>query len=289
MNRKERRSARFLTESEILAEFETGDAELVRQLLGLRQTPGAALQQRIQAIPHPATEQATVVTQPSGPQRGEPVTPQPESRRWGRMLRPLVVGVGAAVVLAVALLAVSPGFRAAAAQAIGEIRQLLGDGSLRELPYCNAPDVRILSPLTGDGGLHQLPVFGASGPLLGQVSDQRFKGVVVIELVNPELSPDPDSVALAVFAGFTFQEVLEPALRTLQDPEVPMQALRYPAMRVRVSYESEPPCLMPDPAEQGYVLIEVWDEQVKIGYGGAGAALKERAIKALMAELQKVR
>ncbi len=75
---------------------------------------------RIQAIPQPAAAQARETAQPADC--------RPAQRGWGRTLRPLVVGVGAAAVLAVALLAISPSFRAAAAQAVGEIRQLLGGG-----------------------------------------------------------------------------------------------------------------------------------------------------------------
>ncbi len=48
-------------------------------------------------------------------------------------------------------------------------------------------------------------------------------------------------------------------------------------------------CRRPNSDVQGYIVVEVWEKQVNAGYGGAGAALKERAIKALERQLHDMR
>lgn len=250
----------------------------------------------------------------------------PSRPRW----RTVFTGAVIAVIFASTLLAISPGFlRTAAAQAVGEIRQLLGSGTatgtvsetellrvteglvttqtpdsvvedtaggatpagrprvLRDLSYCNAPDVR--PPGTFRWGAEgRLMVFAADSLLVGEAPGQRFKGAVVIELLDPETSPNPELVWYGGVVENMRGEVLEPALAALWDPAIPMQRLPYLSLRVRVAYDSEPPCLVPaHPDEQGYVVIEVGDDQVNIGYDGAGTELRERAVRALEQELQK--
>ncbi len=449
MNGNEKRTVQFQTESEILAEFEAADTELVRQLLSLRQTPSATLQHRIQAIPQPAADQIRSLAQPSN---------RPSTwRSWRRILRPVVVGVGAAVLVAIALLVISPGFRAAAAQAVGEIRQLLGGGiatgsegisTFRPAPpfnvkqpdylpegfkltaqrYNPGPDPRtgrtgvsviekevrpqsagpaaqaaieqgrgsepyivlvyeasdgryvqlferadrqgealpageprsvvgqparlqrsdqalkltwidegtrielegtvsevellqiaegLVTTQTPDGvadggtarvaptsGEHDLPasIMGYSPehlpycnpkehapsgpePLLGEVQGQKRKGSVTIQIMDPNLYPFPESVSYGASVKNVHDEVFAPALAALKDPSVPMHRLPYPSLSFKFSEAKG--CYEPDPVELGYVVIEVWDDQVNIGYGGAGATLKQRATEALTQELQK--
>lgn len=117
--------------------------------------------------------------------------------------------------------------------------------------------------------------------LLGEVSGQQTKGWVMIELTD-----HAESVSYSANVQNIIDvqaDVLEPALAALQEPDIPMQRLTYPAL----SFVSSGPesCLRPNPLVQGYIVVEVWDRQVNFGYGGDGAILKQRAIEALKREL----
>ena len=73
--------------------------------------------------------------------------------------------------------------------------------------------------------------------------------------------------------------VVEPALVALRDPSSVMWKLDYPAIMTSY-YDAAQGCQRPAHV-QGYIVVEVWERQVNIGYGGEGAALKERAIRVL--------
>ncbi|MFQ5855405.1 MAG: hypothetical protein ACE5LU_07170 [Anaerolineae bacterium] len=140
-----------------------------------------------------------------------------------------------------------------------------------DFPYCN-PEYHVPS---------------GPEPLLGNVPGQRRKGRITIQIMDPELYPFPESVSYGASVKNVRDEVFTPALAALRDPSVPMQRLPYPSLSFKLSEARG--CYEPDPMKElGYVVIEVWDDQVNIGYGGAGAALKERAIKALKERQQEV-
>ena len=137
-----------------------------------------------------------------------------------------------------------------------------------ELPFCD-PDQRP-------------PSWPSLELLLGEVSGQQTKGWVMIELADRTEGVSYSANVQNI--GDVQEDVLEPALAALQEPDILMQQLTYPAL----SFVSSGPesCLRPNPMVQGYIIVEVWDRQVNLGYGGDGAMLKERAIEALEKELQ---
>ncbi|HYN88732.1 MAG TPA: hypothetical protein VER55_09385 [Ardenticatenaceae bacterium] len=170
---------------------------------------------------------------------------------------------------------------------------VLGEASperlAREFPYCDDPETHLLvSFANGLGPKSVLRVHVADDPLMGRVRGQQFSGSVVIRLMNPANTTDPVEVA---YGGSSIEnsgkDLLETALSALRDPALQMKQLRYPSLGVQLQEDTEPPCLAPsDPDEQGYVVVEVWEDQVNVGFGGAGEALKPRVIEALEAELQ---
>jgi hypothetical protein len=84
------------------------------------------------------------------------------------------------------------------------------------------------------------------------------------------------------------REVLQDALAALRDSTLPMYKLPYSSISSFQKKDGED-CLRPNPQVQGYFVIEVWDHQVNVGYGGAGAEMKERAIKALEQQIEELR
>jgi hypothetical protein len=125
-----------------------------------------------------------------------------------------------------------------------------------------------------------------SQTLLGQVPGQRFIGSVWIHFAALELSPANFSYTSDGAAGPA--PVLKPALAALEDASRPMQHLPYKSLGVFVTKPGEQ-CLVPDPALRGYIVIEVWDGQINLGYGGAGADLRDKAARVLAGEIERLR
>jgi hypothetical protein len=132
-----------------------------------------------------------------------------------------------------------------------------------ELPFCNPRD----EPLS---------------PILGKVSGQRRNGSINIQMHDRPNHPDQVAWGSSVP---NFQDgVLGPALAALRDPAYPMQPLLYQSIS---SFGiSDNRCLVPDSGVVGYFVIEVWERQVNIGYGGSALEMRDRAIRALEHELR---
>jgi hypothetical protein len=124
------------------------------------------------------------------------------------------------------------------------------------------------------------------GNLLGDVPNQRSTGSIRIDLFYEGQNPSPASVAWGSNVENQLNGVFEPALKALKDPATAMQPLPYKAIGM---YTNVKGCVEPNPAVQGYFLIEVWDQQVNIGYGGDALALRDLAIQTLEREMEKLR
>ncbi len=119
------------------------------------------------------------------------------------------------------------------------------------------------------------------GNLLGDVLNQRRTGSIRIDLFYEGQNPSPATVAW----GGNLSEVFEPALKALKDPETAMKQLPYKTIGMYIYNKG---CAEPNPAVRGYFLIEVWDQQVNIGYGGDALALRGLAIQTLEREMEKL-
>ena len=97
--------------------------------------------------------------------------------------------------------------------------------------------------------------------------------------------PFPETVSYSSSVSDVRQEVFLPALMALQDQATILQPLDYPSLIQFTGSDTEN-CLKPDPSVAGYIVIEVRSNQINLGYGGKGAELKDRAIKALEQELE---
>lgn len=120
--------------------------------------------------------------------------------------------------------------------------------------------------------------------LMGQVAGQSHKGSVQIELYDRSIYPEN------VTYGSNGQEprmVLEKALSALRDSSIPLQRLPYGSISSFLKKDGED-CMRSNPQVEGYIVIELWDRQVNIGYGGTGADMKERATKALEQQIQEM-
>jgi hypothetical protein len=125
-----------------------------------------------------------------------------------------------------------------------------------------------------------------SQTLLGQVPGQRFIGSVWIHFAASDLSPASFSYTSDRAGGPA--PVLKSALAALQDASHPMQPLPYASLGLFSTTVGEQ-CLRPDPALRGYVVAEVWERQVNLGYGGAGSQLRNQAALVLAAEIERLR
>ena len=124
-----------------------------------------------------------------------------------------------------------------------------------------------------------------SQTLLGHVPGQRFIGSVWIHFAASDLTPA--SFSYGYPAGGP-APVLKPALAALRDSSHPLQPLPYASLGV-FSIRAGEQCLIPDPALRGYVVAEVWERQVNLGYGGAGSQLRDQAARFLASEIERVR
>lgn len=122
--------------------------------------------------------------------------------------------------------------------------------------------------------------------LLGDVSHQKRRGEVRIDLFFEGQSPFPATVAWGSNVENYKDEVFKPALEALRVPSTEMTTLPYKAIGMYVNVTG---CMEPNPAVRGYFVIEVWENQVNIGYGGDALALRERAIQALEEEMERIR
>jgi hypothetical protein len=148
--------------------------------------------------------------------------------------------------------------------------------------------------LTEDAGADTQPPFcdpdepQPSGFLLGEMQDQQYWGSVWIHLFDRERFPE--SVGHGINLGSVTPVLLfQQALEAMQEPGLTMMPLSYSSLGHFTITDDDVPCLQPDPRLQGYIAIEIWDEQVNVGFGGDGAALKDRAIQALVQELENLR
>jgi hypothetical protein len=124
------------------------------------------------------------------------------------------------------------------------------------------------------------------GNLLGDVPNQRRKGSIRIDLFHEGQYPLPATIAWGSNVENHLDEVFKPALKALKDPVTSMQHLPYKTIGM---YTYVKGCVEPNPAVQGYFLIEVWDQQVNIGYGGDAFTLRELAIQTLEREMENMR
>ena len=125
-----------------------------------------------------------------------------------------------------------------------------------------------------------------SQTLLGPVPGQHLIGRVWIHFAASDLSPASFSYSSDGPGGPA--PVLKPALAALEDTSRPMQRLPYASLGVFVTKPGAQ-CLIPDPALRGYVVVEVWERQVNLGYGGAGPQLKDQAARVLAGEIERLR
>ncbi|HZD56235.1 MAG TPA: hypothetical protein VE136_05915 [Anaerolineales bacterium] len=125
-----------------------------------------------------------------------------------------------------------------------------------------------------------------AGNLLGDVPDKMRKGSIRIDLFYEDQYPFPATVAWGSDVENYVDEVFRPALQALKDPASPMKYLHYQAIGMYVNIKG---CMEPNPAVRGYFLIEVWDQQVNIGYGGDALELRDLAIRTLEQEMEGLR
>lgn len=120
------------------------------------------------------------------------------------------------------------------------------------------------------------------GVMLGSVAGQQHQGSLWVEFFPSDGQPDGLALGLNVPDQ---RSVIAAALRALRDPATPMQRLPYQSIS---SFQSDglDGCMVPNPKVQGYVVIEVWNGQVNLGYGGNGAEQKARAVKVLEQALE---
>jgi hypothetical protein len=149
------------------------------------------------------------------------------------------------------------------------------------------------SPAEGAGAGVEHPPFcnpdeqPPPGLLLGEVQGQQYWGSVWIHFLDRKRFPE--SVGHGISLGSVTPPILfERALEALRSPSLNMTPLSYPSLGHFTTSDDDVPCWRPDPRLQGYIAIEIWDEQVNIGFGGDGAALKDRAARALEQELDSV-
>lgn len=164
----------------------------------------------------------------------------------------------------------------AAEEAEPVVPEAAGEGpDLSEYPFCNPEDE---------------PAAMADRPDT-TVEGQRFGSVRIYfsdSGVNSERVSYGISVAEPDITPFTNSELLQRAIEALENPDLVMEPRPLPVIFVLSPEEG---CLRRAPGvqEENYIVIEVVDERVAVGYGGDGNRYVERAIQALERELAQDR
>jgi hypothetical protein len=123
--------------------------------------------------------------------------------------------------------------------------------------------------------------------LLGKVDNQTFWGSIWIFLYKDEASA-PTVASGIDMAGLNEERLFQRGLDALRDPSLANQDLSTPADVVVSNVVSpDQQCLKPNSDLSGYVVLEVWDQQVNAAFVGSDSNLKERAITALENKLAK--
>lgn len=117
-----------------------------------------------------------------------------------------------------------------------------------------------------------------AGLLLGNLTGQQHQGDIYITFMDNEYQPE--RVAVGISQLELRKELIQRAITVLDNPNLAMELLPYPSFGQYVS-SGEESCLSPDPEVQGYIVIEVWENQINVGYGGEADQYMDRAIKAL--------
>jgi hypothetical protein len=120
------------------------------------------------------------------------------------------------------------------------------------------------------------------GLLLGEVAGQKNFGSVWINFHDRDFFPE--TVAGGSNVPNMHEGVYLPALEALRNPDLEMRRLPYKS--VNVFEGTEQGCQTAPYDLQGYIVIEVWENQTNIGYGGEGHLYVQRAIKAIEKELE---
>ncbi len=126
----------------------------------------------------------------------------------------------------------------------------------------------------------------AGQALLGQVTGQRLLGTVWIHFTGSDLIPG--SFSYTSDGASRPGPVLKSALAALQNDSLPMQPLAYASLGLFTTRPGAD-CVEPDPALRGYVVAEVWERQVSLGYGGAGLSLRPQAAQVVAREIDRLR
>jgi hypothetical protein len=121
--------------------------------------------------------------------------------------------------------------------------------------------------------------------LLGRVPDQHYWGSIWIDMFDREVFPDSIAYGIST-AGVTEDMLFQRGLDALRDPRLVGETLSTPPVNV-FETSADGQCLEPDSDLLGYIVLEIWDEQVNAAFVGQGAALRERAIDALEAEIAR--
>jgi hypothetical protein len=186
---------------------------------------------------------------------------------------------------------------------IEEATWLTLEGTLAEDELLRVAENMVVTQTAGENGEESLVEGAGTGmepppfcnpddqpppdPLLGEVQGQQYWGSVWIHLLDRERFPE--SIGHGTSLGsVTLAILFERALGAMQAPDLNMTPLSYPSLGLFTNSDDDVPCWQPDPRLQGYIAIEIWDEQVNVGFGGDGAVYKDRAIQALEQELDNV-
>jgi hypothetical protein len=119
------------------------------------------------------------------------------------------------------------------------------------------------------------PIIG--GLLLGEVPGQKNLGSVSIDFFDRDHFPE--TVGGGSNVPNIREEVYLPALKALQDHNLEMQRLPYKS--INIFEGTDQGCQTAPEDLQGYLVIEVWENQINVGYGGKGNQFIPRATEAL--------
>lgn len=121
------------------------------------------------------------------------------------------------------------------------------------------------------------------GIIFGRVSDQQYWGSVWINLFDRTEFPETVGSSIST-EGVTEAMLYQRALDALSDPRTASQSLSADSTTT-VETSDDEQCLSSDSDLFGYIVIEIWDEQVNLGFAGIGSELRDRAIDVLEQQL----
>lgn len=116
-------------------------------------------------------------------------------------------------------------------------------------------------------------------PLLGEIAGQNLRWSAWIHFFRRDNHPVTITISGNLHNTEERNAFIQSAEMALNDKNLVLDYLHYPSIGITYTYDSG--CWGPPPDLEGYIVIEIWNSSVNVGYGGNGNLFLNEAVSAL--------